>query len=42
VPGEPRSIDPSLASLINAWPNLPEALRAGIMAMVKDASGAEE
>jgi hypothetical protein len=35
-------VDAALAALVAAWPNLPAALRAGIMAMVKDASGAEE
>jgi hypothetical protein len=33
------NIDPGLASLINAWPNLPEPLRAGILAMIR-ATGA--
>jgi hypothetical protein len=28
---------PQLADLIRAWPSLPEALRAGILAMVKSA-----
>jgi hypothetical protein len=28
---------PELANLIRAWPDLPEALRAGILAMVKSA-----
>jgi hypothetical protein len=28
---------PQLADLIGAWPDLPEALRAGILAMVKSA-----
>ena len=27
-------IDPDLARLIDAWPTLPEALRAGILAMI--------
>lgn len=27
--------DPDLAAVIDAWPNLPEAIRAGIMAMVR-------
>jgi hypothetical protein len=27
-------IDPDLARLIHAWPTLPEALRAGILAMI--------
>jgi hypothetical protein len=30
-------IDPALASLIVAWPSLPEAIRAGVVAMVKAA-----
>lgn len=30
-------IDPDLARLINAWPALPEAIRAGMVAMVKAA-----
>ena len=33
--------DANLAALVAAWPDLPEALRAGIMAMVKAASGKE-
>jgi hypothetical protein len=28
---------PQLADLIRSWPSLPEALRAGILAMVKSA-----
>jgi hypothetical protein len=28
-------IDPTLATVISAWPTLPEAIRAGIVAMVK-------
>jgi len=31
-------IDPDLQRVIDAWPNLPEAVKAGILAMVK-ASG---
>jgi hypothetical protein len=27
-------IDPNLARLIDAWPKLPEALRAGFLAMI--------
>ena len=30
-------IDPALAALIDAWPTLPEAIRAGILAMVQAA-----
>jgi hypothetical protein len=33
------NIDPALASLIDAWPKLPEAIRAGILAMVQAAGG---
>jgi hypothetical protein len=29
----------ALAAVVAAWPELPEAIRAGIMAMVKAASG---
>jgi hypothetical protein len=32
-------IDPALAALIGAWPALPEAIRAGILAMVRAAGG---
>jgi len=28
-----------LAAVVDAWPDLPEALKAGIVAMVKAASG---
>jgi len=31
--------DPDLAAVVEAWPDLPEAIRAGIMAMVKAALG---
>ncbi len=31
--------DPELAALVDAWPALPEAIRAGILAMVKAAGG---
>jgi hypothetical protein len=30
-------MDPDLASVIETWPSLPEAIRAGILAMVKAA-----
>jgi hypothetical protein len=33
------SIDPALATLIEAWPKLPEPIRAGILAMVRAAGG---
>jgi hypothetical protein len=37
LPPESRSIDPALATIIDAWPTLPEALRAGILAMIRAA-----
>jgi hypothetical protein len=30
--------DADLAAVVDAWPELPEAIRAGILAMVKAAS----
>jgi hypothetical protein len=33
--------DPDLATVVNAWDRLPEAVRAGIVAMVKAASKGE-
>jgi hypothetical protein len=36
---EKAAIDPALASLIDAWPTLPEPIRAGILAMVRAAGG---
>jgi hypothetical protein len=30
-------IDPDLQRLINAWPDLPEAIRVGVLAMVRSA-----
>jgi hypothetical protein len=33
------NIDPDLAALIDTWPKLPEAIRAGILAMVRAAGG---
>jgi hypothetical protein len=32
-------IDPALVALIDAWPTLPEAIRAGILAIVRAAGG---
>jgi hypothetical protein len=32
-------LPPDLAAIVDAWPALPEAIRAGIVAMVKAASG---
>ena len=39
LPTQTHPIDPSLTALIDAWPTLPEALRAGILAMVRAAGG---
>jgi hypothetical protein len=36
---EKPAIDPALAAIIDAWPRLPDALRAGILAMVRAAGG---
>jgi hypothetical protein len=33
----PEVADPDLAAVVAAWPTLPEAIRAGIVAMVKAA-----
>lgn len=33
-------LDPDLVVVAEAWPGLPDALRAGILAMVRAASGA--
>ena len=30
--------DPDLAAVVKAWPELPEALKAGILAMIKTVS----
>lgn len=38
LPTDTRQSDPELAALVDAWPTLPEALRAGIVAMVRAAS----
>jgi hypothetical protein len=37
-----RPADPALREVVDAWDRLPEAVRAGILAMVKAASGSEE
>ncbi len=36
--GETAQLDPDLQHLIDAWPALPEAIRAGIVAMVNAAA----
>ena len=33
------NLPPELAEVVDAWPELPEAIRAGIVAMVRAASG---
>ncbi len=38
---KPAPIDPDLAAVVKAWPELPEAVKAGIVAMVKAASEGE-
>jgi hypothetical protein len=40
--GAPVPKDPALAILIDAWPHLPAALRAGILAMVEAAMVVEQ
>jgi hypothetical protein len=35
LPTDSRPTDPDLALVIERWPTLPEAIRAGILAMVK-------
>jgi hypothetical protein len=34
---ESTAIDHALAAIIDAWPTLPEAIRAGILAMIRAA-----
>jgi len=38
LPTDTCKTDPDLAAVIEAWDRLPEAIRAGIVAMVKAAS----
>lgn len=33
-----RSVDPELAVVVDAWARLPEALRTGILAMIRAAA----
>ena len=37
IPTDTCPSDPDLAAVVNAWDRLPEAVRAGIVAMVKAA-----
>jgi hypothetical protein len=39
LPTDISQTDPDLAAVVAAWPELPEVVRAGIVAMVKAASG---
>ncbi len=39
LPTDTCKTDPDLSAVVAAWPELPEAIRAGIVAMVKAASG---
>jgi len=38
LPTDTCKTDPDLAAVVSAWPDLPEAIRSGIVAMVKAAS----
>jgi len=38
LPTDTRKTNPDLAAVVDAWPDLPEALKAGIVAMVKAAA----
>jgi hypothetical protein len=37
LPTDTCETDPDLAAVVEAWPELPEVLKAGIVAMVKAA-----
>jgi UDP-N-acetyl-D-mannosaminuronate dehydrogenase len=37
VPGKQGKIDPDLAAVIRAWPDLPDALKQGVLAIVRSA-----
>jgi hypothetical protein len=39
LPTDTCQVDPDLGDVVAAWPNLPEAIKAGILATVKAASG---
>jgi hypothetical protein len=39
VPYGPSDPPPDLAEVTAAWPDLPEPIRAGILAMIRSASG---
>jgi hypothetical protein len=38
IPTDTCPTDPDLATVVNAWDRLPEAVRAGIVAMVRAAA----
>ncbi len=42
LPTDNSKTDPDLAAVVDAWPTLPEALKAGILAMVKAAAVAKD
>jgi hypothetical protein len=42
LPTDTRQTDPHLATLVDAWPTLPEAVKAGIVAMIKASQGGSE
>jgi len=42
LPFGPSEKPPDLAEVVAAWPELPEAIRAGILAMIRSASGRGE
>ena len=42
LPNDTCQTDPDLAAVVAAWPELPEAIKAGILAMVKAIAGSEE
>lgn len=42
VAGNGAPTDPELARLVDVWPELPPAIKAGILAMVAAARGGEQ
>jgi hypothetical protein len=42
LPYGPAELPPDLAAVINVWPNLPEPIRAGIVAMAQAASSPDK
>jgi hypothetical protein len=39
LPYGPSEMPPEVAEIMAAWPDLPEPIRAGILAMIRSASG---